>query len=869
MTSTPDIETPPRLTTALGAARLAIRWERLWRALWAPVAVLMLFVGVALTGILPSLPDILHGALLALLAVLFGFTLPGFAGVLRPISGEEAARRVETTSGLKHRPLTALLDHPAQEKLTQASQSLWQAHVARAAAAAGNLQLPTPAPGVAALDQRGLRFIPVLILFVGVLMGWNDPMQRIFAALNPVGSAQLNMQARMDVWITPPAYTGLAPSVFNGLGAKPGVPADAADGLAAEVARTLILPVGSEILVHAQDMPGQPLLRIGAVRTPMQQLGGADSQSFKIATEIGDNVVGAERLSLMVGATEFAGWPVRIAPDSPPSIEFERVPSKRRDTQLEVTYIAGDDYGIKNVDLTIRRANGRAVPGGEAEIRVTLPLSGDRRALQASSARDFSAHPWAGLPVQVRLIATDSAGQSAETDALEVVLPERIFNHPVAHQLAEARKALNDPDPDVIKKVTEDVRQVSLYPMRFFDDTVAFLSLRIAYARLFYSEDVADIPSVQQLLWETALRIEDGEFALAEADLMRLQDEAMQALREGRIGEELDRVMQELQQAMDRYMQALADRLEEMGMDQLPPMPDQQQMQSQDIQDMLDRIKELADTGNRDAAEQMLAQMQKMLEQLRQGMKMQQNNPAMAQAKKIMDQLRSLTEDQQNLLDRTFQESRRQGAMQRPQLGRQQPGQQQQGQQSGQQPGQQQQGQQGEPGQQEGQQGQPSAADQQALRQRLGELMMQMDEALGQIPENLGRADQQMEQAGKNMGKGELRDATGNQTQALEELRQATNSMAEAMARQFGAQMGIARGNQPMPGGQGGFDPFGRQNRNENGQGTAVEEADVTLPDRMELRRSREILDELRRRSGDRGRPPVELDYIDRLLDIF
>ncbi len=869
MTSTPDTETPPRLTTALGAARLAIRWERLWRALWAPVAVLVLFVGVALTGVLPLFPDLLHGALLAVLAVLFGFTLPSLAGVLRPISGEEAARRVETTSGLKHRPLTALLDHPAQEKLTQASQSLWQAHVARAAAAVGNLQLPKPAPGVAALDQRGLRFIPVLVLFVGVLMGWNDPMQRIFAALNPVGSAQLNVQARMDVWITPPAYTGLAPSVFNGLGARSGVPVDAADGLAAQVARTLILPVGSEILVHAQDMPGQPSLRIGAVRTPMQQLGDAESQSFKIATEIGDNAVGAERLSLMVGATEFAGWPVRIAPDSPPSIEFERAPSKRRDTQLEVTYIAGDDYGIKNIDLTIRRPSGRPVPGGEAEIRVTLPLSGDRRTLQASSARDFSAHPWAGLPVQVRLIATDSAGQSGETDAVDVVLPERIFNHPVARQLAEARKALNDPDSDVIEKVTEDVRQVSLYPMRFFDDTVAFLSLRIAYARLFYSKSLADIPSVQQLLWETALRIEDGEFALAEADLMRLQDEAMQALREGRIGEELDRVMQELQQAMDRYMQALAERLEDMGMDQLPPMPGQQQMQSQDIQDMLDRIKELADTGNRDAAEQMLAQMQQMLEQLRQGMKMQQNNPAMAQAKKIMDQLRSLTEDQQNLLDRTFQESRRQGAMQRPQLGRQQPGQQPGQQQPGQQPGQQQQGQQGEPGQQEGQQGQPSAADQQALRQRLGELMMQMDEALGQIPENLGRADQQMEQAGKNMGKGELRDATGNQTQALEELRQATNSMAEAMARQFGGQMGIARGNQPMPGGQGGFDPFGRQNRNETGQGTAVEEADVTLPDRMELRRSREILDELRRRSGDRGRPPVELDYIDRLLDIF
>jgi hypothetical protein len=37
----------------------------------------------------------------------------------------------------------------------------------------------------------------------------------------------------------------------------------------------------------------------------------------------------------------------------------------------------------------------------------------------------------------------------------------------------------------------------------------------------------------------------------------------------------------------------------------------------------------------------------------------------------------------------------------------------------------------------------------------------------------------------------------------------------------------------------------------------------------MELRRSREILDELRRRSGDRQRPALELDYIDRLLHQF
>ena len=360
-----------------------------------------------------------------------------------------------------------------------------------------------------------------------------------------------------------------------------------------------------------------------------------------------------------------------------------------------------------------------------------------------------------------------------------------------------------------------------------------------------------------------------GEFALAEADLQRLQEEAMQALRDGKLGEELDQIMQQLQDAMDRYMQALAERLEEMGLDQLPPMANLPEMQTQDIQDMMDRIQEMAETGNRDAAEQMLAEMQQMLDQLREGLQMQQSNPAMANARKMMDDLRSLTEDQQQLLDRTFEESQneRSGAFQRPRLVPGQPGQQQ-GQQPGQQQGQRQQGQQGQqPGQQQGQG--PSAADQQALRQRLGELMMQMDEALGQIPENMGRAEQQMEQAGNNMGKGEMGDAANNQAQALEELRNATNQMAEAMAQQFGAQLGLGSGQPQRSGNQQGFDPFGRRNSNENGQGASAEDADVQLPDRMEILRAREILEELRKRSGERSRPKIELDYIDRLLDIF
>jgi hypothetical protein len=41
------------------------------------------------------------------------------------------------------------------------------------------------------------------------------------------------------------------------------------------------------------------------------------------------------------------------------------------------------------------------------------------------------------------------------------------------------------------------------------------------------------------------------------------------------------------------------------------------------------------------------------------------------------------------------------------------------------------------------------------------------------------------------------------------------------------------------------------------------------VPLELERQRSREILDELRRRAGEQQRPKEELDYIDRLLKTY
>ena len=62
-----------------------------------------------------------------------------------------------------------------------------------------------------------------------------------------------------------------------------------------------------------------------------------------------------------------------------------------------------------------------------------------------------------------------------------------------------------------------------------------------------------------------------------------------------------------------------------------------------------------------------------------------------------------------------------------------------------------------------------------------------------------------------------------------------------------------------------GRDPLGRSVRNEGGWDTNGE----LVPEESELGRARGVLEELYRRSGDRARPQLELDYYNRLLDRF
>jgi hypothetical protein len=208
-----------------------------------------------------------------------------------------------------------------------------------------------------------------------------------------------------------------------------------------------------------------------------------------------------------------------------------------------------------------------------------------------------------------------------------------------------------------------------------------------------------------------------------------------------------------------------------------------------------------------------------------------------------------------------------------------------------------------------------------ALRRAVGELMQQYGDLTGEVPPNLGEADTAMRDGAQAMGQARDAVAAGAAQKAIEALQKGGKSMQQQMARQFGRGdqggdegddgdegegEGMAQGDgdgdgdgpgngqgrgqgrqygnrpgdgmgnmpgRPNPGRQQArrpgmtLDPLGRP-RGEGVNGTD-EAGDVEVPEEMEAARTRALQEELRRRGADRTRNQDELDYIERLLKQF
>ncbi|MCC7281368.1 MAG: DUF4175 family protein, partial [Acetobacteraceae bacterium] len=584
-----------------------------------------------------------------------------------------------------------------------------------------------------------------------------------------------------------------------------------------------------------------------------------------------------------------AAWPLSVVPDLPPLVAHAVPPARVRDSRaVRMEYEASDDFGLAAVQAELRlEARPDAPP---IVLDLPLPAGAPRRARGPGGA-DLTAHPWAGLPVLVRLVARDGKDQQGQSAEARLVLPERSFTHPVARALIAVRRQLSL-TPGDRPTALRDLDRISREGDAFDNDLSVFLALRVARARLMRDRRPEAVGEVQEILWEVAIRLEESTAERTERAMNALREEIRRLLDQARRGEqidraELDRLMRELAEAVQRHLEALAERLEREGrVDDSERNPEDRVIDQRDLARMMERMREAARQDRMADAQRQLEQLERMLEQLREGRLSRQESPERQQRRQqgqtAMGALNDMIQRQGSLMDRGNQrEQERLSDQQRRPNPRDYQAQQQARERDAER-------------EQRARAGRSTdQRQQQALRRALGEVMQQFGDATGEVPEPLGRADQEMRGAAEALGRGDEAGTQAAQQRALDALQEGSRQMQQQMARQFGRQpqraqqpgdeQGEGEGEGEGEGDRNGFqggdrdgegrqraqgrDPFGRPQADETG--SADEGSDVRVPDEMERQRTRAIQQELRRRLGERDRPQLELDYIDRLLRRF
>ncbi|MFX0542185.1 TIGR02302 family protein [Roseovarius sp. S4756] len=836
--------------------------ERLVRAFW-PLWTLLIAVAAALMmGLQDQLSyELITGGAIAAALGALALLVVGFARFRWPRRAEALARLDATLPG---RPLQALNDAQAIGRGDAASEALWAAHRSRMEQAAAAARAPQPDLKLARLDPFGLRYVALLGLVVAMLFG---SVWRIAAPVPmlPGGSGALAAGPTWEGWIEPPVYTGL-PTLYL---------ADQGD--------EIDVPEGSRVMVRLYGELGA----LALTETVSGRTEGLDA-----ATDPAQGFDVVQDGTLAIDGPGGRSWDIRALPDTPPAAQVLSEGAKTTfDGQMSQPYSALDDYGVTggtatfalDLDAVDRRYGLESQPEPREAITLDLPLpiTGGRTDFTEALVENLSQHPWAHLPVTLTITAEDAAGQTGSSAPYAMDLPARRFFDPLAAAIIEQRRDLLWNRGNA-RRVAQVIRAVSYQPEeKFFRDPADFLKLRTILRRLEaglngggLDGDTRD--ALADALWDLAVTLEDGDIEDALERMREAQERLSEAMRNGASEDEIARLMQELRDATDDYLRQKSQQAQrENGTDQ--PDPGEQNMtmlSQQDLQDMMDRIQDLMAEGRMAEAEEALRQFQEMMENLR----VTEGQPGQGEGspgQEAMEGLADTLRQQQGLSDQAFRDLQEQfnpGAQAGESQGNE-------GRNGGQGRGQSHEGQggQGESdgGSAEGQQqsgqggGQPGdlAARQEALRQELARQRGSLPgngEASDEARGALDRAGEAMDGAEEALRGDDLAEAIDRQSEAMDALREGMRSLGEAMAEESGGREGGQGQASGATGGQQ-SDPLGRT----PGQGDRAGTDGNLLQGEDVYRRARELLDELRRRSGEGARPEVERDYLERLLERF
>lgn len=801
--------------------------ERCWPHWWSAATLLLGFVLAAWLDVATLLPQgVLLGGMVAWGCIL----VHAIAKAIQQhptITTDMIWRRVEQASSLAHRPFDTIRATPINRPLDSLQQQIWRKHLNKARHQLWSVRWPWPKIALADQDPLALRFAFLFLLPFAAVLAWGAHGERLLTMFNPfMGMPKTLEPVRYEVWAAPPAYTKQAPRILVSSD-KP-------------VSGALTIPQDTKLTIHISHARGLVMLQAGEGWQPMS---AGDQQSYAAETVAQHS----GHLVFRQGWEQVASWPLRVTPDHPPEVILAAPATPPSTGLVNFQVHAHDDYGITEARLRIApRAPGLNLPDEQLSMAVTL-YANETNTASGTLPVDFSRHPLAGSPVTIQLEIQDARGQKAISDEISLTLPPRRFDNPIAKSLVMQRDLLLKNPKENRQPVARTLLQLWNTPNSYGHDGLIAMALRSGAMRLLLDRKNARITEVSWLIWQTALRIEDGmagaTLFIAQTALQDLQA----AIQAGVRGAELAQRVAQAQMALMNYLQALARKMQQtaQGQDLQKLMQHgAQALQAQDLMRMLEQLQELAATGNEELVNKFLEQLQQMMMQMIAG------PPELtAEQKAMMEKIKAVQTvllaqetlvDDLSLLSTAEQQT---AALLRPQ-----------------------------------------SDAQQQIRTKLSLMIFELQKLVDaakakateqtkqpalttdggqnilptvpEIPATLPIAEDAMVVAVNRLHEADYTDGLAAATAARDALRETMQALVTALQVQM---VSLPYRQQDREG----SDPLGRaQQGHGNNEG-------IKLPDKLQMEKARAILQQIRQKSSNPASAPEEQDYLRRLLESF
>ncbi|GAA5096240.1 TIGR02302 family protein [Bartonella acomydis] len=778
----------------------------MWVRLLPFFLVLSVFCSLSWLGIFGILGYWLHLLLLGLILILVVGSL-FFLKSFRFPTTREVNRRLEQANGLQHQPLSVQTDRLCSENDDDFHAIVWREHQRRMAEQLDHLKTGFIFPNSATFDPFALRALCVLFCVCAFSFSFGSLGGRLADAFDfrPIID---ETTMRIDAWVTPPAYTGVAPLY-----------------LTKGETKQLEVPEGSDLVVRVVNGAG---ISVKAVSKEDAREVLLAKKNEKVALK--DPIVQFETqlkysIDLLVSSRhKQQQWHLQVMQDQQPTIRWLEKPGRILTGSLELQYELYDDYGVTKAVVEIepffnQHKNTLSLYKAP-EIKLLLPRGGKGK---MRMVKDVSAHPWAGSQVKITLLAEDGAGQQGRSKTFVMTLPQRVFSNPIARAVVELRRLLAL-DASMQERVLDMLSALLVRPKEGLQNLTHFLVLQSAWTRLSMAETEDDLRGVVDYLWQIALGVEGNQLESVQKNLKQAQAALRDALRYGAPAAEIERLMADLRQAMDTYIQALAENAQDSTHANNNTLS-RSNLSEDSLERKLDLIEEMAKMGSSLAAEQLLAEIEQTLDHLQ----VQKGNRGggtrqsqFTKMKEKMDRLGDFMRRQQEILNETYKlEKEQQRGENIPETQRK------------------------------------------SLKKRQAELQSELSmlekelsaQGVG-VSDAFKKAEEKMNSAEDALDQGDHQKSMHNQADALEALRKAAQNVLEKMRetlKEDGNNKNTAAGSE---------DPLGRPLSSKTDQ----EQEGTAIPQESDQMRTRQILEEIRKRLGKEHILEEEKSYLERLL---